>query len=77
MVLLHEARHGRDAPRLARLMLWLGIGVSNTSGDSQPPSSRRRTATSTCALWATSTLSASARRTLSSMSAKAGALATS
>ena len=25
LVLLHEARNGRDAPRLARFMLWLGI----------------------------------------------------
>jgi Protein of unknown function (DUF2637) len=25
LVLLHEARNGRDTPRLARLMLWLGI----------------------------------------------------
>ena len=25
LVLLHEARNDRDAPRLARLMLWLGI----------------------------------------------------
>ena len=28
LVLLHEARNGRDAPRLARLMLWLGIGAT-------------------------------------------------
>jgi len=27
-VLLHEARNGRDAPRLARLMLWLGIAAT-------------------------------------------------
>jgi hypothetical protein len=27
-VLLHEARNGRDAPGLARLMLWLGIGAT-------------------------------------------------
>jgi hypothetical protein len=26
LVLLHEARNDRDAPRLARFMLWLGIG---------------------------------------------------
>lgn len=26
LVLLHEARNGRDAPALARVMLWLGIG---------------------------------------------------
>ena len=25
LVLLHEARNGRDVPRLARFMLWLGI----------------------------------------------------
>jgi hypothetical protein len=28
LVLLHEARNGRDAPRLARVMLWLGIGAT-------------------------------------------------
>ena len=28
LVLLHEARNGRDAPPLARLMLWLGIGAT-------------------------------------------------
>lgn len=28
LVLLHEARNSRDAPRLARLMLWLGIGAT-------------------------------------------------
>ncbi len=28
LVLLHEARNDRDAPRLARLMLWLGIGAT-------------------------------------------------
>ena len=28
LVLLHEARNGRDAPRLARLMLWLGIAAT-------------------------------------------------
>ena len=28
LVLLHEARNGRDTPRLARLMLWLGIGTT-------------------------------------------------
>ncbi len=28
LVLLHEARNGRDAPRLARLMLWLGISAT-------------------------------------------------
>jgi Protein of unknown function (DUF2637) len=28
LVLLHEARNGRDAPRLARPMLWLGIGAT-------------------------------------------------
>ena len=28
LVLLHEARNGRDAPRLARFMLWLGIGAN-------------------------------------------------
>jgi hypothetical protein len=28
LVLLHEARNGRDAPALARLMLWLGIGAT-------------------------------------------------
>ena len=28
LVLLHEARNGRDAPRLARLILWLGIGAT-------------------------------------------------
>jgi hypothetical protein len=27
-VLLHEARNDRDAPRLARLMLWLGIAAT-------------------------------------------------
>jgi hypothetical protein len=27
LVLLHEARNGRDAPPLARLMLWLGIAT--------------------------------------------------
>jgi hypothetical protein len=27
-VLLHEARNGRDAPRLARFMLWLGIAAT-------------------------------------------------
>jgi hypothetical protein len=25
---LHEARNGRDAPGLARFMLWLGIGAT-------------------------------------------------
>jgi hypothetical protein len=28
LVLLHEARNGRDAPALARLMLWLGISAT-------------------------------------------------
>ena len=28
LVLLHKARNGRDAPGLARLMLWLGIGAT-------------------------------------------------
>jgi hypothetical protein len=28
LVLLHEARNGRDAPRLTRFMLWLGIGAT-------------------------------------------------
>ena len=28
LVLLHEARNGRAAPRLARLMLWLGIAAT-------------------------------------------------
>jgi hypothetical protein len=28
LVLLHEARNGRDAPRLARVMLWLGISAT-------------------------------------------------
>ncbi|MGH3193255.1 MAG: DUF2637 domain-containing protein [Streptosporangiaceae bacterium] len=28
LVLLHEARNDRDAPVLARLMLWLGIGAT-------------------------------------------------
>jgi Protein of unknown function (DUF2637) len=28
LVLLHEARNGRDAPALARCMLWLGIGAT-------------------------------------------------
>ena len=28
LVLLHEARNDRDAPRLARLMLWLGIAAT-------------------------------------------------
>jgi hypothetical protein len=28
LVLLHEARNGRGAPRLARVMLWLGIGAT-------------------------------------------------
>ena len=28
LVLLHEARNGRDAPRLARFMLWLGIAAT-------------------------------------------------
>jgi len=28
LVLLHEARNERDAPQLARLMLWLGIGAT-------------------------------------------------
>jgi hypothetical protein len=28
LVLLHEARNGRGAPALARLMLWLGIGAT-------------------------------------------------
>ena len=28
LVLLHEARNDRDAPALARLMLWLGIGAT-------------------------------------------------
>ena len=28
LVLLHEARNGRHAPPLARLMLWLGIGAT-------------------------------------------------
>jgi hypothetical protein len=27
-VLLHEARNDRDAPGLARIMLWLGIGAT-------------------------------------------------
>jgi len=27
LVLLHEARSGRDVPRLARFMLWLGIAA--------------------------------------------------
>ena len=27
-MLLHEARNGRDAPRLARFMLWLGIAAT-------------------------------------------------
>ena len=28
LVLLHEARNDRDAPRLARFMLWLGIAAT-------------------------------------------------
>ena len=28
LVLLHKARNGRDAPRLARFMLWLGIAAT-------------------------------------------------
>jgi Protein of unknown function (DUF2637) len=28
LVLLHEARNGRDAPGLSRLMLWLGIAAT-------------------------------------------------
>jgi hypothetical protein len=28
LVLLHEARNDRDAPRLGRFMLWLGIGAT-------------------------------------------------
>ena len=28
LVLLHEARNGRDVPGLARFMLWLGIGAT-------------------------------------------------
>ena len=28
LVLLHEARNGRDAPGLARFMLWLGISAT-------------------------------------------------
>jgi hypothetical protein len=28
LVLLHEARNDRDTPRLARLMLWLGIAAT-------------------------------------------------
>jgi hypothetical protein len=28
LVLLHEAHNGRDAPGLARVMLWLGIGAT-------------------------------------------------
>jgi hypothetical protein len=28
LVLLHEARNGREAPGLARFMLWLGIGAT-------------------------------------------------
>ena len=32
LVLLHEARNGRDAPPLARLMLWLGIGANIAYG---------------------------------------------
>ena len=28
LVLLHEARNDRDAPLLARFMLWLGIGAT-------------------------------------------------
>ncbi len=28
LVVLHEARNGRGAPALARLMLWLGIGAT-------------------------------------------------
>jgi hypothetical protein len=28
LVLLHEARHSRPAPRLARFALWLGIGAT-------------------------------------------------
>ena len=28
LVLLHEARNNRDAPGLARFMLWLGIGAT-------------------------------------------------
>jgi len=27
-VLLHEARNDRDAPGLARFILWLGIGAT-------------------------------------------------
>jgi hypothetical protein len=32
LVLLHEARNDRDAPRLARFMLWLGIGANIAFG---------------------------------------------
>jgi Protein of unknown function (DUF2637) len=32
LVLLHEARNGRDAPGLARLMLWLGIAANIAYG---------------------------------------------
>jgi Protein of unknown function (DUF2637) len=32
LVLLHEARNGRDAQRLARVMLWLGIGANIAYG---------------------------------------------
>jgi Protein of unknown function (DUF2637) len=28
LVLLHEARNGRDVPRLARFLLWLGIAAT-------------------------------------------------
>jgi hypothetical protein len=32
LVVLHEARNGRGAPALARLMLWLGIGANIAYG---------------------------------------------
>jgi hypothetical protein len=32
LVLLHDARNGRDASRLARFMLWLGIGSNIAYG---------------------------------------------
>ena len=32
LVLLHEARNDRDAPALARFMLWLGIGANLAYG---------------------------------------------
>jgi hypothetical protein len=32
LVLLHEARNDRDGPRLARFMLWLGIGANIAYG---------------------------------------------